>query len=1496
MRLTSGLTRRVTLDVSTLGRAVPFSRPEHAACGVGFVASTDGEPRRAHLDRALAALACVEHRGGSQADGRTSDGAGVMTEIPFAVFGYEPGSVAVASLFLPPVAARRRAVIETLESVFEGEGIRVLDQRAVPIDTSVLGRMARDTLPSLLHLVLERPEFCRTEGSFRTRLYHTKQALRTRLAKSAIGREVFFVSLSTRTMVYKALVPGAELAAFYPDLADPRFATRFALFHRRFSTNTTTSWDRAQPFRLIAHNGEINTIACNRAWALSREQALGLPKDELLTHEGISDSGSLNEMVEALRFRSSIPHLSEALAIMMPPAGTSPSGADGRRSAPFYEFWSRAVEPWDGPAFLAYSDGDVVGARLDRNGFRPCRWARTRDAFYLASEAGIFELDEAEVAARGTLQGGSGAHVDLTSGVVHFTDPSESRENKNASFDPRLLPIGRHPAPELEGLDRRATLFGVGREELDDVLVPMAASGKEPIGSMGDTAALAFLSDEPRSLFDFFFQTFAQVTNPPMDAIRERTNADLTTYLGRRPNIFAPKTLLPLTPGLELRSPVLDPGGLAAVRGAWAEGLDGACFESVEVPITFPRALGPEGLERGLEVVAERTLDAIRGGCSIIVLSDRSANEARPPIPSLLALRAAARAMTEAGHRLDASLVVDTADVRSVHQLAALVGFGAAAVCPHLAFALVESSADPRLAALDAEARRDRLRSAFEAGLLKVMSKMGISSTQGYHDAQLFTALGLGAGLMTAWFPGVPSPLGGLELVDLATAILERTEGADTSDAPLPVTHLLREHNKGLRGERHSMTARLSRLVHAVTEAEEGAARDLAWQRYLEAAALSRPTSPRHLLRPRREGPALPLDDVQPRAEILRRFGSGAMSFGAISAESQRDLIRAMARVGGRSGSGEGGENPYFYLDGTSASTKQIASGRFGVTAEYLVSGEEIEIKMAQGAKPGEGGQLMAAKVDAEIARARHAPLGVDLISPPPQHDIYSIEDLRELIHELKQLRPGVPVVVKLVSGVNVGTIAAGVVKAGADVVQISGGDGGTGAASLSSMKHAGLPWELGLAEAHAALVAQQLREHVVLRVDGGLSTGRDIVVAAMLGAEGFGFGKLLLVAEGCIMARVCEKNTCPRGIATHDPKYKAKYRGTEDAVVRWLEALADDVRRELAALGVSRLEELVGRADRLEPDPAHAERIRSRRLDLALLCSARPHPRGHRGPLLREPTSRLNQRLLEDAAPALDGGRVRLGAAIRSTDRAALATLSGAIAARTVADRRRAARAGDAAGVAAPWQLEEGAIRVELEGSAGQGFAAFLVRGLDVRLEGEANDGVAKSMSGGRVVIVPPRTARYAAAEQALIGNCALYGATGGVLYAHGRAGDRFAVRSSGATAVVEGVGLHACEYMTNGVVVILGEASHNVGAGMTGGVIYLPARVEARLNLEYVEARPLDAEDEARLRPLLGDYADATGSLAARRLLEAWPESMRTLRRVEPRGASRAAALRVA
>jgi glutamate synthase domain-containing protein 2/glutamate synthase domain-containing protein 1/glutamate synthase domain-containing protein 3 len=1436
---------------------------------VGFLVDRRQEYRHDILQQALHALRCVEHRGACSADQLTGDGAGVMTDIPFDLFGFTPGSMAAATLFMPQSQERMRAALNIFESTFRFYGLHVAAYRSIPVDASVLGEEARRTLPSMTHCFIARPPHCRTDASFERVLYAARQRTRTELFSRGISKEFFFTSLSGSTIIYKGLVRAEVLDRFYLDLQQPTYATRFAMLHRRFSTNTRSTWDKAQPFRLIGHNGEINTIAGNRSWAVSREMSLGLQKDQLLTHAGISDSGSLNEMVEALMTRSSIPHIEDVLAIMMPPA---------HDQSEFYKFWSRAMEPWDGPAIILYADGNSVGARLDRNGFRPARWTETDETFYLSSEAGAFDVDERRVIRKGAMHAGSGVKVDLKNGRVHFRDASRSRENRDARFDPRTVPIqsiaidesAEHRWRPLDATAYRMNLFSLTQEEMELVLVPMIENGREAIGSMGDTARPNVFSGEPRPFYDYFYQNFAQVTNPPLDYLRERNVTDLRVFLGRKPNIFFAKDLIPLEEAIELPGPVLSLGQLTYIESLSLKRASQSHIIPRLFSLTFARSEGTGGLRPSVKRLVDDVLRAVEAGCTLVVLSDRDANHDQPPIPCLIALRAVVHALNESGRRLNASIVIESAEVRTPHHLAALIAFGCSAVCPSLALAIARGDEQASGGPATADEREQRLLHALESGLLKIMSKSGISVVQSYQSSKLFTAIGLGPELMEDFFPGQPTPIGGIGFEELAADILWKTGLADRPefDQSLIRTYQYREHNRLQTGERHSMTSVRARAVHAVVrQAPESAERAQAVERYFALGRDSEPISVRHLFDITPAAPSLELASVEPREAVFARFGAGAISFGAINGETQRDIILAMRDLGGRSSSGEGGENPYYYRDGVTASTKQVASARFGVTAEYLIVADEIQIKIAQGAKPGEGGQLMGVKVNEEIARARHAYPGVDLISPPPLHDIYSIEDLKELVYELRQVHPRAKVSVKLVSGSNVGTIAVGAAKAGADIVYIAGGDGGTGAATLGSMKHAGLPWEFGLMEVHRALVENNLRSSLEVRTDGGLLTGKDVVLAAILGAEGFDFGKLLLVAQGCVMARVCEKNTCPTGIATHDPKFKKYYKGSPDDIKTILTVIADDVRSQLAAIGVRSLGELVGKTTLLRVASAHRAFVEERRLDLSFFMHPVPAVNSPGYRLVHEGVGPLNQQVMADVCSRLEVGErtMELSYPITTADRGVLSTLSGALA-RRVADQRRM-------GVQPPVHPLDGTrTRIAFRGCAGQGFAAFLEPGLHVVLTGEANDGVAKSMSGGVVAIRPSQEARYRPEANAIIGNGALYGATGGELYVSGLAGDRFGVRNSGAIAVVDGVGLHACEYMTRGFVLITGAVSYNAGAGMTGGTLVLRADNLQFVNDHYLRAAVLETAEEDEIVRLLTRHVELTGSVASQRLLEHW------------------------
>lgn len=1440
-----------------------FQALDKSACGVGFLASRKNIFSHAQLELGLHALRCVEHRGACAADQLTGDGAGIMTDIPFELFGIERNTSAVATLFVPTTPHKQRQSLKIFEEIFHFYGMEIIKYRDVPTNPSVLGEEAKATLPVIIQAFIKRPVHCRTDLSFDKLLFTAKQQVRLKVKEAGFQNDFFFVSLSPKTIVYKALTKSNALDQFYLDLKNPRFKTRFVLFHRRFSTNTKTSWDKAQPFRLIAHNGEINTIQGNRSWAIAREKSLGVQKDELLSREGISDSGSLNEMVESLRYRSGIPEVEDSLSIMMPPAD---------QQNEFYKFWSRSVEPWDGPAFITYSEGNRIGARLDRNGFRPCRWAITDNHFYLSSEAGVFDLNEKLIHAKGTLNAGHGVSVDLGSGEVLFRDPSHSVENQSFKYDARVQKIRSLQAQEPSDLEKKKAVFAFTDEELKMVLLPMALSGKESIGSMGDTARIAIFSDQPRSFFDFFYQNFAQVTNPPLDYLREKMVTDLTTYLGKKPNIFEPKELIPISPGLELDSPVLSLGQMEYLKKLMNEPDEKTDVRPVVFDTTFIRNHGVVGLKDRIKDLEKQAVAATERGMTCIILSDENASFERPAIPSLIALRAVVTALNNAGLRLDTSIVVHSGEVKSTHHVACIIGFGANAVCPYLSLEIARFEDDRKLKALDADKRESNLIKSLESGLLKIMSKVGISVVRSYQSAKPFAIIGLGNQLVKKFFSGATSPIGGYELEHIVEQVILVSgiaqEAFNTNSLPLK-TYQFKEHNKGLLGEKHSMTNTRSKLIHElVRETGFSLKSTELFEAYLKIGLDDEPINPRHLFDVKNSEKPVSKEEVEPIEAITKRFGSGAMSFGAISAESQRDIIEAMKEIGGRSNSGEGGENPFYYSDGISASIKQVASGRFGVTAEYLVSGDEVQIKVAQGAKPGEGGQLMGIKVDEFIARARHANVGVDLISPPPLHDIYSIEDLKQLIYELKQVKPGMKVGVKLVAGAHIGTVAVGVAKAGADVIHVSGGDGGTGAASLSSMKHAGMPWEFGLFEVHQTLINNNLRKNVVLRTDGGLSTGKDIIMAALLGADEYDFGKLLLVAEGCVMARICEKNTCPTGIATHDPKFKAKYKGTKDDVVNVCKYIAEDVRRYLAAMGFTTIKEIIGRNDLLTVNDKTVELIRNRNLDLSYFFDAPVPVTVQRTDLFNDGISPLNQQLVHTVKPFIQNNEKFEGSFdIYSTDRAVLSTLSGYL-----AKRRSERRLAEIKGEEQPTKPYTEQIKLTFSGSAGQGFGVFMVNNIDVKLYGEANDSVCKAMSGGKVTINPSLEATYDPSHSAIIGNCALYGATGGTLYIHGQAGDRFAVRNSGATAVVEGVGLHACEYMTNGRVVVLGQAYHNIGAGMTGGELYIYGDPGSYINKEYISECQISDENYQQLYVLLDDYQRETNSSKAKYILKDW------------------------
>jgi len=1434
---------------------------EHSHCGVGFLASLQNLATHQNLQDGLEGLVNLEHRGGADQSGQFGDGAGVMTSIPYKLFNLADQTSAVAFLFGPKEETRFKNSLKIFEQTFNTFDLHIEKYREVPIRPEALDPKALTHCPRFIQAFIKRPSHCRTQSSFDEILYMAKQAVRTRQSEAGIKGEFFFASLSSRTIVYKALSTSVQLAQFYPDLQNPDFETSFVLFHRRFSTNTLPTWDKVQPFRLIAHNGEINTIEGNLTAAISRERALGLPIDHIVTHKGTSYTGNLNNMVEALKYRSSIPHLNEILAIMIPPANW-----DGRPKSDYFRFWSRAMEPWDGPALVTYSDGKRIGARLDRSGLRPCRWYRTGEHFYLSSEAGAFSILPSKIIEQGTLNAGRSVNIHMYNGSVSFQNPDEAEYYRDANFDSRLEPLPEFPLeiPKMKESEILANLFQLTSEELSRELIPMADSGKEAIGSMGDTATLATFSKLDRSLYDFFYQSFAQVTNPPLDYLREGLVVDNTVILGRKPNIFEPKELIPPHRAYSMEGPIMT-----------SEQVNYLLHQQKRVKVRRLSILLNSNanefeFSQAFEKLASEALAALNEGATVLILSDRDVvsqnfdnqlNEKlgpKIPLPALLCLRAVNIKLNQQGVRLKTSIILDSGEIRNSHQVAVAIGFGASAVCPYLAFYFAYHKASSPADGIK------NLKKALTDGLQKIMAKRGIAVIRSYQGSQLFSIVGFNQDLLDKFFPKHEVVIGGIglkELYERFKNVAKKLEAGQINSEQQSL-FLYKEHAGGKLGETHSMTSKRSRELHQIIRNNSSSndlphdlPHDLPGESKKQWQAFSQDLN-RELINVRDlfllSSLPVSVDLVEPVESILKTFGTGAMSFGSISAEAQRDLFLAFKNIGGRSNSGEGGENPFYYSEGITATIKQLASARFGVTAEYLYLGEEVQIKIAQGAKPGEGGQLMGPKVSEDIAKARFSIPGISLISPPPHHDIYSIEDLKQLIFELKELKPGLKVSVKLVSGANIGAVALGVVKAGADAIHISGGSGGTGAATLLSMKHAGLPFELGLAEVHHLLSVVGLRSQVTLRVDGGLFTGLDVVKAALLGADHFDFGKVLLVAEGCIMARVCEKNTCPTGIATQDPKFKKLYKGRAIEVERLMRLIAGEVRQHLATLGLRSLSEAVGRTDLLLPKQFERSFHTSNFLKTEKEFERKSKPLDV-GPSRQDlDAKKINEQMIE----RLHRGEYKQHYQITSRDRAVGARASGWIAEKIIEWRKSNLQAK----ANKPLQLPHLSIR--FEGSAGQGFGVFTTQGMALHLEGEANDSVAKSMSGGELVIVPfAKLSETAKQRPMLVGNACLYGATGGKVFLAGGAGDRFGIRNSGAVAVVQFVGLNACEYMTGGKVIILESALPNLGAGMTGGELYIPEACVSSLHQDSVQVINLSVNDREFLQKTLDDFQTTTG-----------------------------------
>jgi glutamate synthase domain-containing protein 2/glutamate synthase domain-containing protein 1/glutamate synthase domain-containing protein 3 len=1456
---------------------------EHDNCGVGAVACLTGNASHSTVQRALDVLDALEHRGASGAEIDTGDGAGILLQTPHDLltevtdFELPPkGQYAAGMVFLPKEPGTRQAIETLIEQTIEQQGQTLLGWRDVPVNHDIPGASAAAVEPTIRQVFIQAsPDHQHDQDAFERKLY----VIRRQIEKQR-GKDIAIPSFSSRTIVYKGMLTSPQLREYYPDLSDPRCTSQLALVHSRFSTNTFPSWELAHPYRYIAHNGEINTLRGNINWMRARESRLlsdAFPGDELaqvipVVDEDGSDSAIFDNVLELLVLAGrSLPH---ALMMMIPEAW------EGRDDMPdhlrdFYAYHSCLMEPWDGPAAVAFTDGRVIGATLDRNGLRPGRWQVTNDDFVvLASETGVLEYPADEVKAKGRLQPGKLFFVDVENGRIVDDDEVKyeiaTQQPYGQWYRDRTVHLDDMPdvAPRdfpSDPLIARQQMFGYTQEDLRISLASMGgAKAEEPTGSMGNDFALAVLSDRQPPLYSYFKQLFAQVTNPPIDPIREKVVMSLSTGVGPQENLLteSPEHAHQLV----ISQPLLSNGELEKLRQ-----VDHDVYEADTLDATFPAAEGAQGLEKAMERLCREASELIESGDNILIVSDRRASRERVPIPALLAVAGVHHHLVREGTRLQTGLVVESGEPREPHHIACLLGYGASAVNPYLAFeTLRDMFGSGHLPGVESAAQAEtNMVKAVGKAILKTISKMGISTVRSYSGAQIFEAVGLEKELVDRYFTHTTSRIGGIGLEVLAAEALERHQRAfPRSDERLPIGGV---HQWRRDGERHQWNPdTVASVQHAVRAG--GAASYEEFTRMVNDESKRRATLRGLLkLKPPPSGP-IPIEEVESAKDIVKRFATGAMSLGSLSAEAHETLAIAMNRLGGKSNTGEGGEDPRRFTkdpngDNRRSAIKQVASGRFGVTAHYLVNADELQIKMAQGAKPGEGGQLPGHKVDQYIAKIRNSTPGVGLISPPPHHDIYSIEDLKQLIFDLRCANPKARISVKLVSEVGVGTVAAGVAKANSDHVVIAGHDGGTGASPVSSIQSAGVPWEIGLAETQQTLVMNKLRDRIVVQTDGQLKTGRDVVVAALLGAEEFGFSTAPLITLGCIMMRACHLNTCPVGIATQDPELRKRFRGKPEHVVNYFFFIAEEVRNHMAALGVRRFEDLVGRTDLLQADAA-IEHWKARGVDLSNLLAPPDAPADvpRRRVRPQDPVldTHRDHELIEQAGPALERGeKVSLQMKVRNRHRTVGGLLSGEVARRYGAEG-----------------LPEETIVVDLEGSGGQSFGAWLAPGVTFSLTGDANDFVGKGLSGGVLSVRPPENVTFVPEKNVVIGNTVLYGATAGRAFFRGLAGERFAVRNSGVDAVVEGVGDHGCEYMTGGRVVVLGPTGRNFAAGMSGGIAYVldpEGRFPARCNTELVELEGMEDADLDKVRALVQEHAQRTGSTVAAGVLERWDELAR-------------------
>ena len=1477
---------------------------EHDSCGVGFVVDIKG--RRSHriVQQALEVVINLLHRGACGCETNTGDGAGLLLQLPHRFFRKEtrdlgidlpaPGEYGVGMVFLPRDAVQRAQIEDLFAHIVAEEGQRVLGWRSVPTDDAALGRTARSGEPTIRQILIGRGEALAGQSDAHARFERKLFVIRKRVARAVerlplSERHLFYVaSLSSNTIVYKGMLIADQVEGMFPDLTDPDVESALALVHQRFSTNTFPSWPLAHPYRYAAHNGEINTLRGNINWmrareALCRSDLLGDDLGKLfpLIREGQSDTATFDNVLEFLVLTGR--PLAHAVLMMIPEPWSNHESMSPERKA-FYQYHASLMEPWDGPASIAFTDGTVIGAVLDRNGLRPSRYYVTKDDMVImASEVGVLDVPPENVLVKERLHPGRIFLVDTAQGRI--IDDEEIKAGLAAEHPygawlerelvhVRDLPLAAgEPVPAHDIIRRRQRAFGYTEEDLRIIVGPMADRGVEPVGSMGTDTALAVLSDRSRLLYDYFKQLFAQVTNPPLDAIREELVTDMGSTLGSERNLLNPEPAS--CHQVKIDDPVIDNHELAAVRA-----ISDPAFRSVTLPMLFSPADGAAGLERAMDELCRQASAAVAAGCSLIVLSDRGIDQDHAAVPSLLATAGVHHHLVREGTRTRCSLIIESGEAREVHHMALLLGYGAGAINPYLAFETLQDMVhEGQLDAADHDAAVRAYIKACTKGVLKVMSKMGISTLQSYRGAQIFEAVGLDKAFVDRYFTWTASRVGGIGIETVADEVIRRHRRGypkrGPSDSQLETGG---EYQWRRDGEYHLFNPEtVFKLQHASRSGQYTVYREYA--QLVNDQSRKRATL-RGLFTLRPAAEPLPLEEVEPVESILKRFATGAMSYGSISSEAHETLAIAMNRLGGKSNTGEGGEDSARYTpdangDQRRSAIKQVASGRFGVTSEYLVNADDIQIKMAQGAKPGEGGQLPGFKVYPWIAKVRYSTPGVGLISPPPHHDIYSIEDLAQLIHDLKNANRRARINVKLVAEVGVGTVAAGVSKAHSDVVLISGHDGGTGASAQTSIKHAGVPWELGLAETQQVLVLNDLRDRIVVQVDGQMKTGRDVVIAALLGAEEYGFSTAPLVVSGCIMMRVCHLDTCPVGVATQNPELRKRFSGQPEFVENYFRFVAEEVRELMAEMGFRTVDEMIGRSDHLDVEGAVAH-WKAKGLDLsAILHQPDVAPTVGRR-CVREQDhgldKALDNELIRQAQPALEqGAPVEITSPIRNINRT-VGTMLGA----------ELTRRWGAAG------LPDDTIRIQFTGTAGQSFGAFVPRGISMTIAGDANDYFGKGLSGGRLAVYPPPQSPFVPEENIIIGNVALYGATGGALFARGVAGERFCVRNSGAHAVVEGIGDHGCEYMTGGRAVILGRTGRNFAAGMSGGVAYVldvEGDFEHRCNPGMVDLESLTDEDAAFVRQLVGRHVELTGSTPGRQVLDDWAAFRPRFVKVMPR-----------